>query len=60
MSSAHLTEEITALTDLVAFVTEARRSGKGMNGEVLKVTGVPVGYWSPIPALEEAFSSAKR
>jgi len=59
LSSANLTEEITAMTDLVAFVTEARRSGKGMNGDVLKITGVPLGYWSQIPALEEAFSSGE-
>jgi predicted amidohydrolase YtcJ len=49
----------SALADvdaLEAFVAEAKRSGRGMNGDVLVVTGVPLGMWSENAALNARFN----
>jgi predicted amidohydrolase YtcJ len=55
--SADAKSDIADMDALEAFVAEARRSGRGMNGDVLVVTGVPLGIWSQNAALNQRFNS---
>jgi predicted amidohydrolase YtcJ len=55
--SADAKNDIADIDALEAFVAEAKRSGRGMNGDVLVVTGVPLGIWSQNAALNERFNS---
>lgn len=55
--SADAKSEIADMDALVAFVADAKRSGRGMNGDVLVVTGIPLGIWSQNAALNERFNS---
>jgi hypothetical protein len=54
--SADAKNEIADIDALEAFVAEAKRSGRGMNGDVLVVTGIPLAIWSQIAALNERFN----
>lgn len=55
--SADAKSDIADLDALEAFVAEAKRSGRGMNGDVLVVTGIPLGIWSQNAALNQRFNS---
>lgn len=55
--SADAQNDIADIDALEAFVAEARRSGRGMNGDLLVVTGIPLGIWSQNAALNERFNS---
>ena len=55
--SADAKSDIADVDALEAFVAEAKRSGRGMNGDVLVVTGVPLGIWSQNAALNQRFNS---
>ena len=55
--SADAQSDIADMDALEAFVAEAKRSGRGMNGDVLVVTGVPLGIWSQNAALNQRFNS---
>ena len=55
--SADAKSDIADMDALEAFVAEARRSGRGMNGDVLVVTGVPLGIWSQNADLNQRFNS---
>lgn len=55
--SADARSDIADIDALEAFVAEAKRSGRGMNGDVLVVTGVPLNIWSQNAALNERFNS---
>ena len=54
--SADARNDIADIDALEAFVAEAKRSGRGMNGDVLVVTGIPLGIWSQNAALNERFN----
>jgi len=54
--SADAQSDIADMDALEAFVAEARRSGRGMNGDVLVVAGIPLGIWSQNAALNERFN----
>jgi len=54
--SADAKSDLADIAALEAFVAEAKRSGRGMNGDVLVVTGVPLGLWSQNAALNEKFN----
>ncbi len=55
--SADAKSNIADVAALEAFVAEAKRSGRGMSGDVLVVTGVPLAIWSQNAALNERFNS---
>ncbi len=55
--SADIQGDIAGVDVLEAFVAEAKRSGRGMSGDVLVITGVPLGIWSQNAALNEQFNS---
>ncbi|MEP6885297.1 MAG: amidohydrolase [Gammaproteobacteria bacterium] len=55
--SADAKNHIANMDALAAFVAEAKSSGRGMSGDVLVVTGIPLGIWSQNVALNERFNS---
>jgi predicted amidohydrolase YtcJ len=54
--SADARNNIANIDALEAFVADARKSGRGMSGDVLVVTGVPLGIWSQNAALNARFN----
>lgn len=59
LSAANIPEDVATMADLRAFVREARESGRGMIGGVLKVTGLPLDFWLEVEALEREFSAGE-
>jgi predicted amidohydrolase YtcJ len=57
LNAANVPETVISVPELARFVSEARTAGKGMNGEVLKVTGMPLDFWLKVEELEQTFSS---
>lgn len=55
--SADAKNELADVAALEKFVAEAKSSGRGMSGDVLYVSGVPLGMWSQNAALNEKFNS---
>ncbi len=55
--SADAKNDLADVDALEAFVAEAKRSGRGMNGDLLVVTGVPLGIWSHNAELNERFNA---
>jgi predicted amidohydrolase YtcJ len=55
--SADAKNEIRDLDELEAFVAQAKSSGRGMHGDVLVVTGVPLAIWSQNAALNQRFNA---
>ncbi len=55
--SADISEKAASVDDLVAFANEAKRSGRGMRGDILIVSGVPLAIWSHNQELNDRFSS---
>jgi predicted amidohydrolase YtcJ len=46
--SADVGDKVQSIDDLVAFVGDARKSGKGMRGNVLSISGMPLAFWPPV------------
>ena len=55
--SADVTDKVASITDLVAFVAQARKDGKGMRGDVLSISGMPLAFWSNTDELNGHFST---
>src|SRR5882762_2971188 len=55
--SADAKNEITDIDALEAFVAQAKSSGRGMSGDVLVVSGIPLAIWSQIAALNARFNA---
>jgi len=53
---ADASEKLQKLEDLPPFVAWAKSSGKGMNGDILEVQGIPLEFWSHTDFLNSAFS----
>ena len=43
---ADATDKVDTLTQLPAFVAEAKKSGRGMHGDILEILGLPLAFWS--------------
>lgn len=56
--SAVVGEDIRTVDQLVAFAAEAKKSGRGMHGDILIVSGVPLAFWSNNKELNERFNAA--
>ena len=54
--SADAKNEMPDLDALAAFVEQAKSSGRGMSGDVLVVTGIPLAIWSQNAALNARFN----
>ncbi len=55
--SADVDNEMPSMDALVTFAAEAKKSGKGMRGDVLFISGMPLIYWSKTDELNARFSS---
>jgi predicted amidohydrolase YtcJ len=57
--SADVGDKVQSIDDLVAFVADARKSGKGMRGNVLSISGMPLAFWSKTEELNARFSTGE-
>lgn len=55
--SADNEDRAQSVDELAAFAAEARASGRGMFGNVLRITGVPLAMWTRVDALSEHFDA---
>ena len=55
--SADATDKVSSLKDLPPFVEEAKKSGRGMRGDILEVLGLPLEFWSHPDVLNADFST---
>ena len=55
--SADVTDKVSTMPELVAFVGGAKKSGKGMRGDVLSVSGLPLAFWSKTDELNASFNT---
>src|SRR5215467_1532849 len=43
--NADATEKVDTFEELQAFVADARKSGRGMHGDILEILGLPLKFW---------------
>jgi predicted amidohydrolase YtcJ len=55
--SAEVGEDLKSLDELVAFAAEAKKSGRGMRGDILEILGLPLETWSHTDELNAKFNS---
>ena len=54
--AADASEKVQTLSQLPPFVDGAKKTGKGMRGDVLEIFGMPLEFWSHLDVLNEKFS----
>ena len=54
---ADATDKVHSVSELPGFVDEARKSGRGMRGDIVEVQGLPLEIWSHPDVLNQDFSS---
>jgi len=57
--SADASEKVHEIGELPAFTTEARKSGRGMRGDVLEIQGLPLEFWSHTDTLNADFNAGE-
>ena len=55
--SADIGDSVHSIAELGAFAAEAKKSGKGMRGDVLDISGLPLEMWSKTDELNAQFNS---
>jgi hypothetical protein len=55
--NADATEKVDTFEELQAFVGDAKRTGRGMHGDILEILGLPLKFWSHIDTLNQDFST---
>jgi predicted amidohydrolase YtcJ len=55
--SAVVGEDMRTVDQLVAFADDAKKSGRGMQGDILTVSGLPLAFWSKLDELNARFSA---
>jgi predicted amidohydrolase YtcJ len=55
--AADASEKVTSLTELPSFAEDAKKSGKGMRGDILEILGLPLEFWSHPDVLNADFST---
>ena len=55
--SADASEKVHSLDELAPFVEDAKKTGKGMRGDVLEILGLPLEFWSHPDVLNAEFSA---
>ena len=55
--AADASEKVHTLAELPAFADEAKKTGKGMRGDVLEILGMPLEFWSHLDVLNGDFSA---
>ena len=59
LTGADVGDKVHTLDDLVVFVGEARRSGRGVRGRALDITSLSLGFWSKPEELNARFSTGE-
>jgi predicted amidohydrolase YtcJ len=59
LTGADVDDKVRTLNDLVAFVAEARHSGRGMRGRFLDITSLSLDFWSKPEELNARFSAGE-
>ena len=59
LTGADVDYKVHTLDDLVAFVAEARHSGRGMRGRFLDITSLSLDFWSKPEELNARFSAGE-
>src|SRR6266436_10386262 len=55
--SADASEKVHKLDELAPFVEDAKKTGRGMRGDVLEILGMPLEFWSHPDVLNARFST---
>jgi predicted amidohydrolase YtcJ len=55
--SADASEKVPSLNELAPFVEDAKKTGKGMRGDILEILGLPLEFWSHCDVLNAEFST---
>jgi hypothetical protein len=55
--SADASEKVHLLNELAPFVADAKKTGKGMRGDILEILGLPLEFWSHCDVLNTDFST---
>ena len=55
--AADASEKVESLSQLPPFVAEAKKSGRGMRGDILEILGLPLEFWSHPDTLNQDFST---
>jgi len=55
--NADATEKVDTIPELQSFVAEAKKSGRGVHGEILEILGLPLKFWSHTDTLNQDFSA---
>jgi predicted amidohydrolase YtcJ len=59
LTGADVGDKVHTLEDLVAFIAEARHSGRGMRGRFLDITSLSLDFWSKPEQLNTRFSAGE-
>jgi predicted amidohydrolase YtcJ len=57
LAGADVGDRNVSVDELVAFAAEAKKSGRGMRGDILYVSGMPLALWSKTDQLNAKFST---
>jgi predicted amidohydrolase YtcJ len=55
--AADASEKVSVLSELAPFVADAKKTGKGMRGDILEILGLPLEFWSHPDVLNAEFST---
>jgi predicted amidohydrolase YtcJ len=55
--AADATDKVATLDQLPAFVDQAKKSGRGMRGDIIEIQGLPLAFWSHPDVLNKYFST---
>lgn len=55
--AADASEKVESLDQLPPFVEDAKKTGRGMRGDILEIQGMPLAFWSHLDVLDADFSS---
>jgi predicted amidohydrolase YtcJ len=59
LAGADVGDRVSSIDDLVSFVAEAKKAGKGKRGDILYISGLPLGIWSKTDELNAKFSAGE-
>jgi predicted amidohydrolase YtcJ len=54
---ADATDKVSSLDQLPSFVDEAKKSGRGMRGDIVEIQGLPLAFWSHSDVLNRDFGT---
>lgn len=55
--AADATEKLNSISELPAFADDARKTGRGMRGDILEILGLPLEFWSHNDVLSATFNT---